>query len=656
MQANFRRWLTTGAALAALCPGMALAADVAVDEVVVTGGLEQTLPQELAKYGNRLTTVTAQDIQNRGYTDVGQVLQTSVPGLSLIPQSGPFGYNIASLQGSRPGEILYLIDGVRISNRLYNTTPPLDTVPAHMVERIELLEGGQGLFYGTQAIAGVINIVTRAPTDALTGRLEAAYDTNEAISLNAYGSQGSGGHRFLIFASHDEAKGYKVFSDSQVQPSLADLHRGYRMTSGGLKYDVDITDALRFSASWTHTQGHAELARPNLVTENFNHRNEEVVWAKLDFEASDTLGFYVKGYWHDWDSHFNQTNTGPAGPVVVSDKEKWQFEDYGLNLLGRAVLRPGLELWGGYDVQRYGGFDDVLIILPRKETTHAVFAQLRVNPEMIPGAHLAAGFRHNMAKTSDDATIWNVSGQFDINDNLFVRATGGTSFRLPDAESLFAQDPLNNGEVGNPDLKPERAETLNASIGAQGGGWRGELIAFWRETEDLISLAGDTPDPDVLTFINLDDKVKARGFQLVVNGELNEWVSVEASYTHARTRQSGSDLQLVGVPEDYGLVAVDIEEPGGAYGGGAVVNYTGNIFENVASGIGRTGRGDHVVVDFNAWVQVGEKGRFSLRLENAFDEDYATLIRRFFTDGGAAFAGRFRGVPRALHLSYAYSF
>lgn len=654
--ATGKRALLAAAISLAASVGNAWAADAEVEELVVTGRLEETLPQKLGRYGHRVEMVSGEEIDRRGHTDVGQALQSSLPGLSLIPQSGPFSYNVASLQGSRPGEILYLVDGVRISNRLYNTTPPLDTAPAHMVGRIELLEGGQGLFYGTQAVAGVVNIVTRDFTDQPSGRLEIGIDTNEAITASGYYSAALGGHRLIAFASRDEATGYRVFSDDQVQPSLADRHRGYRMTSGGLKWAYDMTEALRLSASYTHTEGFAELARPNLVSENLNTRNEEIAWAKVDLDVNDRLSLFVKGYWHDWDSTFNQTNTGLGGPIVVSDKEKWQFEDYGLNTLARATLQPGLELWGGYDVQRYGGFDDVLIILPRKETAHAVFAQVRAGPEMIPGLHLAAGFRHNMSKSSDDATIWNVSGQFDISDALFVRAAGGTSFRLPDAEALFAQDPLNNGEIGNPDLKPERARNLNASVGVQGGGWRGELIGFWRETKDLISLAGETPDPDVFQFINLPGKVKVRGFEAVVTGEASDWLSMKASYTHARTRQSGSTLQLVEIPQDTAMAAFDLHEPGGAYGGSTTVNWTGDVFDSLPSGIGRVNRGDFTVVDLNAWVKLGEHGRFSARLENALDEDYSTRVRRFFTDGGSAFPGRFRGVPRTLHVSYAYSF
>ena len=176
--------IASTAALALGAPAARAADAPSVSELVVTGGLEETLPQELAKYGNRVDVVTARQIELSTFPDVAQVLSRSVPGLYVAPQSGPFSYVFASLQGSRTNEVLYLVDGVRISNRLYNTTPPLDTVPAHMVDRIEVLSGGQGLFYGTQAVAGVINIVTRPFTDTTTGRLSVGGDTNNGFTAN----------------------------------------------------------------------------------------------------------------------------------------------------------------------------------------------------------------------------------------------------------------------------------------------------------------------------------------------------------------------------------------------------------------------------------------------------------------------------------------
>ena len=655
-----RRTLLVSAALAGVVAGPAFAADGAAEsevaELTVTGRLEETLPQTLSQYGSRLETVSGEEVQKGQFVDLASVLSKSLPGLSLIPQAGPFSYNNASLQGSRSNEILYLVDGVRISNRLYNSTPPLDTIPAHMIARVEQLEGGQGLFFGSQGVAGVINMVTRDFTDELSGRLEIGGDTNRSASASGYVTGSARRQHFLAFVSHDQAKGYQVFADDEYEPSGTDRHRGYRMTSVGGKYALDVSDGVRLSASYTHNEGYAELPRPNLVSEALNNRNEEIAYAKLDVEFSERLSLYVKGYWHDWDSSYDQTNTTPSGArVVVSDHEIWQFDDKGINALGRYVVQPGLELWGGYDLQRYGGRDDVLIIAPRKETAQAVFGQVRLTPEMVPNTHVAAGFRTNFTKHSENATVWTVSGQYDVSPNLFVRGSVGTAFRLPDAESLFAQDPLNNGEIGNPGLKPERSRNLNASIGGQTETFRAELIGFWRETRDLISLDGETPDPDVFQFINLPDKVKARGFEVTASGQATDWLSWRTGYTHARTKQTGSSLQLINVPKDYAMASVEIAPPGAIYGGGARLNWVGDVYDNLPSGIGRVNRGNYEVLDLTAWVDVGP-GRLSAKLENALDEDYSVLTRRFFRDSGAPYVGHFRGVPRTLHMSYAYSF
>ena len=90
---------------------------------------------------------------------------------------------------------------------------------------------------------------------------------------------------------------------------------------------LDLSNDVRFTASYTHNQGRAELPRPNLVSEALNNRNEEIAYAKLDIDFSERLSLFVKGYWHDWDSSYSQTNTTPGGGrVVVSDKEIWRFD------------------------------------------------------------------------------------------------------------------------------------------------------------------------------------------------------------------------------------------------------------------------------------------------------------------------------------------
>ena len=112
--------------------GTALAQEAAAvagvpEQVLVTGRLEENLPARLAQLGTRVDTVTSVEIQNGGYIDAAQSLQTLVPGLYIAPKNGPFDYVDISFQGSRTEDVLWTVDGVRINNRLYGGTTPLDT-------------------------------------------------------------------------------------------------------------------------------------------------------------------------------------------------------------------------------------------------------------------------------------------------------------------------------------------------------------------------------------------------------------------------------------------------------------------------------------------------------------------------------------------------
>jgi len=654
--------LVATTAVLAFTARTAHAADAAgtVSELVVTGGLEETVPSQLAQYGSRMDVVPSRQIEMLNLSDVGGILSKGVPGLYFSPQNGPFSYNFASIQGSRQNEILYLFDGVRISNRLYNTTPPLDTIPAHMVDHIEVLDGGQGLFFGTSAVAGVINIVTRPFTDTTRGRLAIGGDTNNSVAANGYVSGAVGKSKIVAYASYHQSKGFRPFPDADFEPSATDRHRGYRLTSVGAKYAYDFTPDLRFSASYQHTEGFVDSIRSVDSARAVNDRDEDIAWAKLDWTVNDKLQLFVKAYDHWWRSHYDEVDNVPGGGLDhVDDHEFWGFKDYGVNAMAKFVPVAGVETYVGYDLQRYGGRDDVLIIAPQKEQTQAVFGQVRLTPDLIANTHLAAGLRYNDPDNGEGVTVWNVSGQYDVTPTLFVRGASGTSFRLPDAESLFANDPVNNQEIGNPNLKPETATNLTGSVGGEATGWGWELIGFHRETKNLIDLSGETPDPNVATFINLPNKVVAKGVELVGHLDLNPSLSLQGSYTHARTRQRGSSRQLDRVPEDTAQALVDIHPQGRNFGGSVVANYVGSVFDNVTGGFGPVQHGHYAVVDLTAYLTFGpgDHQRINVSLENAFNEGYFTRLSRASRDAdGSSYIVHARGAPRTLHATYSYSF
>ncbi|HEY2417392.1 MAG TPA: TonB-dependent receptor plug domain-containing protein, partial [Steroidobacteraceae bacterium] len=417
--------VVTAATMMAGAGGLARAQTTpALQEVVVNGSLENELPQQLSQYGTDVVTITADDIQKGGYIDVASALQALAPGLYISSRNGPFDYVQLSLQASRTPDVLWLVDGVRINNRLYAGTTPLDTIPASMIERIEVLDGGQALFYGTQAVAGAVNIVTKSFSDHPEGAFSLGADSNNGRHIDGYFRDAIDKQYFVLYATHDESSGLQPFPSADYQPSGTDRRRGYSVTTLGGKYGYDFTDQLAFSALYQHTDAKLDFGRPYLTADAFNARNEDLVSSKLDYIASDAFKLYLKDYYHRWSSYYTEFDNGstpfsftpgtPGELTVANDDNFWGYKDYGVNLLAQLAVNRGFEYLAGYDFQNYTGRDSVLVIQQETERVNAFFGQIRSTPELIPNAHLAAGLRYNIPSIGQSALVWNVGGQYDL--------------------------------------------------------------------------------------------------------------------------------------------------------------------------------------------------------------------------------------------------
>jgi outer membrane cobalamin receptor len=649
------------AALAGACP--AWAQDEAGEDepiVVLAQRLEESQPEEIEKYGSRLEVVGGEAIDQAGFVDTGQALQMLVPGLYVAPKSGAFDYVNVSLLGSRTKDLLFLVDGVRISNRLYASTTPLDSIPAGMIERIEVLKGGQGLYYGTQAVGGVINVVTRAFTGETDGAVEAGYDTNEGYHFNGYVRDGWGDHYLVGFASYDEAEGFQPFDDADYQPSATDRNRGYKVVTMGGKYAFEPSETFRVTASYQHVDARVDFAQAEDVFQNWNERNEEIASLKIDWSPSEAFALYVKGYWHDWDSTYLQlyNNLGPGGQpdgtiTTIYDGQMWGFEDRGVNVLGEYRVTDTVTLVGGYDYQKYNGYDEVFLIAPTSEDVHAPFAQARLDTGRLS---LAAGVRHNMPSDGQSKTVWNLSGRLGLGERAYVRGQVGTSFRLPDAYELYVIDPC--CERGNPNLIGEESFNTEFGVGLEGERFSGEALGFYRKIDNLIDIDFSLPAYPDGFIVNTDRSVTAWGGEVVVNAQLSDIFGVTLDYTHTEVEASGTSQQIQDIPRDLAKLILRTEAPGGRFGGTAAVTWVGDVFDQVAGGIGRVEHGNYAVVDLSAWafIDQGQRHRLGVRLENAFDADYATRITRVRRDvTNASYAAENRGTPLTAHVTYRFS-
>lgn len=628
-----------------------------LEQVIITGHLEEDLPIDLQRYGTRVDIVSAEQIRNGVYVDVAQTLQSLVPGLYISPKNGPFDYADISLQGSRTQDLLWLVDGVRINNRLYGSTPPVDTLPASMVERIVVLEGPEALFYGTQGVAGAINVITRDFTDTADGALTLGGDTNQSRHIDGYFRDSLAGNHFVVFASSDHSNGFRPFRDQDFQPSATDRDRGFDLRTIGVKYALTPTDALRFSASFQHTEGRLDDASPQVVSVEYNQRDENILSGKIDYRPGDSVQLFVKGYLHHWYSHFTEYDhdlSDPGSIITIDDHDFWGYKDYGATGTVKLALNKGLEYYLGVDYQSYSGSDAVLVISQKSEHVHAFFGEVATTSDLMADAHLAAGFRYNDSSFGPSATVWSLSGKLDLPQGTYLRATVGTAFRLPTAEELFADDP--EDERGNPDLKPERSTNVNLSFGGitADGRFDWELIGFYRNIRDLISFDGFDPLTDQSLAQNIPGEVHVRGGELVLGAQPVPAFSATASYTYSRSRQAG-DLQIARIPEQSAKAVLDLHPPGARFGATLSVNYVGKVFQSVWDG--REQYGNYAILDLAGRVFLDTHHRHAItaRLQNAFDKQYAASIGSAERDSdGSNYTYWNLGVPRTFSIRYTY--
>ena len=469
---------------------------------------------------------------------------------------------------------------------------------------------------------------------------------------------GLGGTNLVLYASLDEGDGYQPFRDKDYQPSATDRDRGYDVKSGGLKLMRDFTDSVRFSATYQHTDADLELLSAQRIASNVNSRDEDLLSAKLDVQISDRVDLYVKGYYHDWDTRYTTINnslTVPGATETVYDNAYWGFHDYGANALVRLKLNQGFEYFLGYELQKYGGKDDVLLIADNNEQTQAFLAQVRTTDDLLENLHLSAGVRYNSPSDASSQTVWTATAKYDISPSLFVRGVVGTGLRLPTAEELYAIDP---DERGNPNLKPEKSRNLNVSLGGVApignGRLTWEVIGFLRDIENLISFEfDDAQGLDVAQ--NVPGTVKTRGGQVVLTAGLTSSLSSRLSFTRNDT-EDAAGRQLQRIPKSLIQAGLQYDPVGRPFGASLAVNRLGDLFATNFSGA--VPYGDYTLVDVSAryHLDADRKHRIGVRLENAFDEEYGRPGTGRSDVGNTSYTIVNLGVPRTWHVTYSYAY
>lgn len=642
------------AALAVLCiassPGHALTPTPPVrlgGVLVEAPSPETTTSAALAQFGSRVEIVTREQIERAGPSaDVARVLQMYVPGLFVAPKNGPFDYTAVSLLGGRADDTLILLDGVRLNNRLYGGIY-IDTLPATAIERIEILKGGQSLFFGTQAISGVINIVTRrARSHGWAGEASAGLDTFGGVNLEGrierVWEQGPGPVEFLAFASHNQSDGYRPYHRRDTTPTLTQDRRGYDLTTVGARIAQGFGTQARAELFYQYTAADLDFAYPADSRDTRNVRSHHILTASFEHAPSDALRYFVKGHLNRWDTDYTRINNLPGGGAdVINDADYWGFRDWGVQAQANAILPGAHELVLGLDSQWYRARDEVTEVHTNRARASGFYAQLRPVLAWAPRWQPAIGVRHEAIRGGGSATVWSLTSRYELDAGWALRGQLGTAFKLPTAYQLYS---FEDGLLGNPGLAPERSRNAELGVDWQGGvagrAARASATLFVRKVERLISVVGGQ-------YQNSGGAIDVRGIEASGAIRLDRNWSTSADYMRT-VSDTHNGSRLTGVPAWMVRARVDFTSDDRRWGGEFAARHIAAIAWDAARSYGR-----YTVFDASAYRHLDARGRHKLALlvENVFDRDYATSL---ISNGSRLVAQR--GRPLNAELRYTWRF
>ncbi|OWQ35969.1 TonB-dependent siderophore receptor [Pseudomonas sp. DrBHI1] len=613
-------------------------------QIVVAPSVESTTVAAMAQYGSKVEIVNREQIERAGPgADITRVMQMFIPGFYVAPKNGPFDYGTYSLLGGRNDDTLILLDGVRLNNRLYGGLY-LDTLPANAVERIEVLKGGQSLLFGTQAVAGVINIVTRSPQSReASGEVNLGLDSFAGSSKDArverIFSNGFGDLGLLAYVSHNVSDGYQPFRNRDYSGNVSDKKRGYEVTTFGGKAVQAFGDDARLELFYQYTDANLDFARPVNNYKTTNDRVQQIATATFEQRLNERLSYFIKGHVNDWDTRYTRINNRDDGSRnVVNHDDYWGFTDWGVQAEGKAELDGGHVLVFGSDNQWFKGQDDVLVIDDNKAQANALYAQLRPRIEALPDWHPSLGVRHEAMSGGDSATVGMLTSLYDLNDNWQLRSQYGSAYKLPNAEQLFVNEP--GDEIGNRDLKPEKSR--NAELGLDNHGlllareFSASVTVFRRKITDLITLDGSQ-------WVNGQGQVQMRGFEADARIQLDDQWSLQADMTRNLT-ESRTGATINDVPSFFARSRLGYESADRMWGAGGAIRYIRDVVSSKGVEYGH-----YSVVDVDAYryLDGARQHRLSLLVENLFDRDYVTS-RASNVDN--------LGRPFTSELRYTYTF
>ena len=630
----------TGSLITALLP-IATQADNQIEEVLVSASL---LPIAAARSANAITVIDSEQLKNRAALSVSDLLR-DIPGLA-VSRSGVQGSQTQiRVRGAEANHLLVLIDGVEANDPSQSDELNWGTLTASDIERIEVIRGPQSAMRGSDAMAGVVNIITRSADQPFSAKVFAEAGS---FSTNKLGL--SVGHKAEKYDVSLGVTELESEGDNIILNTGTNDNDGYKNTSINFKAGVDASDELRVTLSLSQSDGFSEYddEYADKIGTDFHNEFNDLLHSDFDRFSSRVNAQYASadGKWSHKvslsESQFENNNFKYTsdGVVVANGATESNRQDY---------QYVGSRLWEALDQQvslllereteeykQSGGWatgSDANKVVDRD--TDSIALEYRVDP--VDKLTLAVGARQDNNDTFEDANTWKFEGIYRLDESTRLRAASGTAIKNPTFTELYG---IFSGFLSNPDLISEQSRSWELGVDKDLLDDRLEIKAtyFNAKLKNEIGSKSEciencTNDVWVTQPVNISGISRQKGLELTSSWLVSESFVLNASYTYTDSTQNGVDeirrannlgsLNLLWRAQDNLRVNVNAQHNG------------------TQTDIGGVILDAFTLVNVNANFNATDKLDLYLRLDNLFDEDYQEVFGYQTLGFGASFGLRY---------------
>ncbi|VXC48450.1 TonB-dependent receptor plug domain-containing protein [Sphingomonas sp. 8AM] len=565
------------------------------------------------------------------------------PGVSLSRNGGYGTSTSLRIRGAETDQTVVVIDGVKINDPSspgggYNFANLLIGDAA----RIEVLRGPQSILWGSQAIGGVVNIVTPLPTAALEGSIDLEGGSRETVSARAALGGTAGPLAWRV--------GAQTFITDGISALKAGTERdGYTNQNVQGRAVLTIAPGISADLRGSYANGRNDFDGFGGDTPEYGLTREFVGYAGVNVDLFDARlrNRFGYGYTDTDRDNYNPDQVGQTQTFAALGR------NHRVEYQGTLAVTKGVDAVFGVEneVSRFSTASSDFVppyalgtpARGRAELT-SFYGQLNVSP--LDGLTLNGGVRHDDHSRFGTQTLFAGGANWVLPTGTVLRASYSEGFKAPTLYQLFS-------EYGNQALNPERARGWEA--GAEQRFMDGRYAIggtyFERRSRDQIVYTGcDFGSTDPLCFVPGSTteqrfgyyqnvaRAFARGVEAVARAQVGEHLSLDGNYSWvlSEDRSPGRTFGnwLPRRPRDTANVSATYTfAESGSFG--VAARFAGKSFDNASNA---TRLGGYTLVDVRGELPLSGNVRLFARVENLFDERYET-IARYGTLGRSVYAG-----------------